>query len=167
MRRINFIVALFVLWAVPMTVFAGSASPADNAAAPAKWILVRPSQEKWQKGPTSLWPGAQMAILEGDPNQLGFFTMRLKMPDGYKVYPHWHPMTERLTVISGTVNLGVGDKFDPKATTPLTAGTYSSMAPKMAHYAWIKGESILQLSSIGPWKVVYVNPGDDPRNHTK
>jgi hypothetical protein len=108
-------------------------------------------------------PGAKMAILEGDPSKEGLFTMRLKLPDGYRVFPHWHPKTERLTIISGTVNLGAGDRFDPKATQALAAGTYSSMPPKMTHFAWMKGETILQLSSIGPWEIIYVNPSDDPR----
>ena len=88
----------------------------------------------------------------------------LKLPDGYRVFPHWHPKTERLTIIQGVVNLGTGDRFDAEGTRALSAGTYSSMPPRMAHFAWMKGETILQLSSIGPWEVVYVNPGDDPRN---
>ena len=69
--------------------------------------------------------------------------------------------------IQGIVNLGTGDRFDADATEALSAGTYSSMPPKMTHFAWMKGETILQLSSIGPWKVVYVNPTDDPRNHAR
>jgi len=108
-----------------------------------------------------------MAILEGDPAKEGFFTMRLKLPDGYRVLPHWHPRTERLTIIQGIVNLGTGDRFDTAATQTLPAGAYSSMPPKMTHFAWMRGETILQLSSIGPWEVVYVNPTDDPRSHAK
>jgi len=108
-----------------------------------------------------------MAILEGDPAKEGFFTMRLKLPDGYRVLPHWHPRTERLTIIQGIVNLGTGERFDTAATQTLPAGAYSSMPPKMPHFAWMRGETILQLSSIGPWEVVYVNPTDDPRSHAK
>ncbi len=111
--------------------------------------------------------GAKMAILEGDPGKDGFFTMRLKLPDGYRVLPHWHPRTERLTIVQGTVNLGTGERFDAGATQALTAGTYSSMPPRMTHFAWMKGETILQLSSIGPWEVVYVNPADDPRKQAR
>ena len=108
-----------------------------------------------------------MAILEGDPEKEGFFAMRLKLPDGFRVLPHWHPKTERLTVIQGVVNLGTGDRYEAGATQPLSAGTYSSMPPKMTHFAWMKGETILQLSGIGPWEVVYVNPADDPRRGAK
>jgi hypothetical protein len=129
----------------------------------AKWDLFKPEQIEWHDGPPSMLPGAKMAILEGDPAKEGFFTMRLKVPDGYRVLPHWHPKTERLTVIQGIVNLGMGDRYDAAATQPLSAGSYSSMPPRMTHFAWMKGETILQLSSTGPWEVVYVNPADDPR----
>src|SRR5262245_55830724 len=127
------------------------------------WALYVPGGIEWKPGPDSLAPGAKIAVLEGDPSKDGFFTIRILMPDGYRVAPHWHPKTERLTIISGTVNLGTGDRFDATPTKPLPAGTYSSMPPKMTHFAWMTGETVLQLSSIGPWQVVYVDPADDPR----
>jgi len=135
---------------------------ADDPGAP-KWDLFKPEQIEWRDGPPSMLPGAKMAILEGDPTKEGFFTMRLKVPDGYRVLPHWHPRTERLTIIQGVVNLGMGDRFDAGAAQALSAGTYSAMPPRMTHFAWMKGETILQLSSVGPWEVVYVNAADDPR----
>ena len=128
------------------------------------WALYVPSEIPWTAGPESLPPGAKVAILEGDPLKEGFFTMRLLLPDAYRVAPHWHPKVERLTIISGTVNLGTGDRFDATATKALPAGTYSSMPPRMTHFAWTTGETVLQLSSIGPWQVIYVDPADDPRN---
>lgn len=137
---------------------AGSAAPEPG------WRLAKPEQIQWQDAPPTLPPGAKVAILEGDPSKAGFFTMRLKLPDGYRVPPHWHPNTERLTIIQGVVHLGTGNRFDPQGTRPLPAGTYSAMPPKMTHFAWMEGETILQLSSIGPWQVVYVDPSDDPRN---
>ena len=131
------------------------------------WEPLTPATIQWREGPPSMLPGAKMAILEGDPAKEGFFTMRLKVPDGYRVLPHSHPNTERLTIIQGTVHLGTGDRFDAGATRALPAGTYSSMPPRMTHFAWMEGETILQLSSIGPWEVVYVNPADDPRASAK
>jgi Domain of unknown function (DUF4437) len=128
------------------------------------WALYVPSEIAWKAGPESLPPGAKVAVLEGDPAKDGFFTIRLLLPDGYRVAPHWHPNVERLTIISGTVNLGTGDRFDAAATKTLPAGTYSAMPPKMTHFAWMTGETVLQLSSIGPWQVIYVDPADDPRN---
>ena len=70
---------------------------------------------------------------------------------------------ERITVLSGILNLGSGDTFDEKKAKALSPGTYSSMPPKMTHFAWMTGETILQLSSLGPWTITYVNPADDPR----
>jgi quercetin dioxygenase-like cupin family protein len=126
------------------------------------WNLQVPAQLEWRAA-DSLPPGAQVAVLEGDPSKEGFFTMRIKMPDGYRVPAHWHPKQERITVLSGILNLGSGDTFDEKKAKALSPGTYSSMPPKMTHFAWMTGETILQVSSLGPWTITYVNPADDPR----
>lgn len=125
--------------------------------------MYTPDQIKWQPGPPSLLPGAQMAVLEGDPSKPGFFCMRLRLPDGYKVMPHWHPKQERVTVISGTLNLGMAEAFDPAATHPLTAGSYSTMPPGMRHFGFARGATEIQLATNGPWSINYVNPADDPR----
>ena len=160
-------VSLLLLLVSPSGVHSEDARQLAGSGPDLHWDLFKPDQIQWRDGPPSLLPGAKMAILEGDPAKEGFFTMRLKLPDGYRVFPHWHPRTERLTIIQGIVNLGTGDRFDTAATQTLPAGAYSSMPPKMTHFAWMRGETILQLSSIGPWEVVYVNPTDDPRSHAK
>jgi hypothetical protein len=125
--------------------------------------MYTPGEIKWQPGPASLLPGAQMAVLEGDPSKPGFFCMRLRFPDGYKVMPHWHPKQERVTIIAGTLNLGMGDTYDPAATHALTVGSYSTMPAGMRHFAFAKGITELQLATSGPWEINYVNPADDPR----
>jgi hypothetical protein len=84
-----------------------------------------------------------------------------------RIPAHSHSQPERVTVLSGTLYLGIGDGSDAGAAIPLSAGSYSSMPPKMMHFGWMKGETILQLSSIGPWTVTYVNPNDDPRKASK
>lgn len=143
-----------------LAMLGGGASAAD---VPPAWVLREPAAIEWRASET-LPPGALVAVLEGDPNQAGFFTMRIKMPDGYRVPPHWHTQQERVTVLSGTLNLGAGETFDASATKALPAGTYSSMPPGMTHFGWMTGETVLQLSTIGPWTITYVHPGDDPRN---
>ncbi len=120
---------------------------------------------KWQKGPASLPKGAMMAVLEGDPSKEGPFVFRLKIPDGYRVSPHTHPKTERVTVISGTFNIGMGEKFDQNATKPMPAGTYGYWEAGMTHFVWAKGETVLQFHGIGPWSIKYVDPHEDPRNN--
>jgi hypothetical protein len=136
------------------------AARADDA--PVGWILREPAAIEWRPA-DSLPPGATIAVLEGDPAAEGFFTMRIRMPDGYRVPPHWHGKPERVTVLSGTLNLGAGEIFDPGATKPLPAGTYSAMPARMTHFGWMTGETVLQLSTMGPWTITYVNPADDPR----
>lgn len=119
---------------------------------------------KWVDGPASLPAGAKVAMLEGNPAQDGPFTMRLQLPDGFQIQPHWHPAVEHVTVISGTLNLGMGEKFDKAAGRALAAGSFAFMPPGMRHFAWATGETVLQVHGTGPWKINYVNPADDPRN---
>ena len=154
MRRI--IVLIVSILAVLTVSSARAKAPATG------WTLFEPSDIEWRPS-DSLPAGAMVAVLDGDPSQEGVFTMRLKMPDGYKVPPHFHEQQERVTVLSGTLNLGHGDVFKESDAKPLPPGTYSSMQPKMTHFAWMKGETVLQLSSTGPWTITYVNPADDPR----
>jgi hypothetical protein len=118
----------------------------------------------WKPGPPSLPKGASIVVLEGDPGKEGPFVFRLKLPDGYQVAPHTHPKTERVTVISGQFNIGMGDKFDREATQSMPAGTYGYWGAGMTHFVWTKGETILQFHGMGPWSIKYLNPEDDPRN---
>jgi len=122
-----------------------------------------PANIKWQDGPASLPPGARIAVLEGDPAKEGFFTMRLRLPDEYKIPPHTHPKVEHVTVISGTFNLGMGDKFEQSASQEMPAGTFGFWPAGMKHFAWAKGETVVQLHGVGPWSIEYLDPADDPR----
>ena len=121
----------------------------------------------WRDGPPSLPKGAQIAVLEGDPSKEGPFVFRVKVPDGYRIPPHTHPKTERVTIISGTFNIGMGEKFDEKATKALPAGTYGFWEAGMKHFVSIKGETVVQFHGMGPWSIQYVDPKDDPRNQKK
>ena len=144
---------------VASTRWQGHASAAPQMAE----TLYAPDQIEWTAGPASLPRGAQAAVLEGDPTKEGPFTMRLKLPDGWKVPPHTHPKVEHVTVISGTFNFGMGEKFDQAATRPMPAGTFGFWPAGMKHFAWARGETVVQLHGIGPWSIEYVDPNDDPR----
>ena len=105
-----------------------------------------------------------MAVIEGDPTTPNaLFTIRIEVPDGFTIAPHSHPADEHITVISGTFNMGMGDAFDKKASTALLAGSFAVMPKGHHHFAWAKGETVVQVHGIGPWGIVYVNPADDPR----
>jgi anti-sigma factor ChrR (cupin superfamily) len=133
------------------------------AAGAAHHVVALPDQVEWKDGPPSLPPGCKFAVLEGDPAKPGFFCMRARMSDGYRIPPHFHPGIERITVISGTFDLGSGDKFDKSVARALPAGSYSSMQPGMKHFGWADGETVIQVTTEGPWGITYVNPSDDPR----
>ena len=124
--------------------------------------MMAPTDVKWGPPPPTLPPGAQLAVLDGDPSKPGLFTLRLKLPDGYRIAPHWHPTDEHLTVIQGTFGLGMGNTLDTKALKMLPAGSYAKMPSETRHYAVSKGETIVQVSGPGPFVVNYVNPKDDP-----
>jgi hypothetical protein len=126
-------------------------------------VVYRPDQVKWKDGPPSLPPGAKFAVLEGDPAKEGYFAMRAMLPAGYSIPPHWHPTIERVTILSGTLHLGVGEKFDKAAAQAMPAGTYATMPTGMRHFAYTDEPTVLQITTLGPWGVNYVNPSDDPR----
>ena len=88
---------------------------------------------------------------------------RIKAPDNYRIPPHTHPKMERVTVISGTFNMGVGDKLDRSLTKALSAGSVAIMQPRTNHFAWTDQETVVQVHGVGPWAINYVNPEDDPR----
>lgn len=119
---------------------------------------------KWVDGPASLPKGAKMAVLEGDPTDEGIFTLRLKLPAGYRIPPHWHPAYEHVTVIEGSFWMGRGEKVDDSALHEVPAGGFAVMAPGTRHFVMTKDGTTVQLHGMGPWQVIYVNPNDDPRN---
>lgn len=139
-----------------------AAQPPSVAEAPHHGIH-RSADVEWKAGPPSLPPGAQFAVLEGDPSAEGYFALRLKLPDGYVIPPHWHPVQERVTVLSGAFHLGHGETVNREQAQRLPPGTYFSLPPRMTHYAIAEGETVVQLASMGPWQINYVNPADDPR----
>ena len=112
--------------------------------------------------PPFLPKGAKLAVLVGDPSQPAPFTIRLQMPDGYKIAPHTHPTDEHVTVMSGTFRAAMGSKWDDKALGDFAPGSYANMAATMPHYAMAKGMTVVQVHGVGPFVVNYVNPADDP-----
>jgi mannose-6-phosphate isomerase-like protein (cupin superfamily) len=168
MRRMLISTLLLVLVATLVDASAGnaaSAAKAKSAAASsqAKHEFYAPADIVWSDAPPSLPAGAKLAVLEGDASKAGLFTMRLRMPDGYKIPAHWHPATEHVTIISGTLHLGMGSEWDETKATALTAGSFGYMPKGMRHFAWSEGETEVQVHGMGPWGITYVNPADDPR----
>lgn len=127
-------------------------------------IMVMPDQIKWGGAPSGLPPGAQAAVIEGDPSVAGLFTLRAKIPANYMIMPHWHPAAEHITVLEGTCYMGMGDKYDENAAMKMVTGGFAVMKTGSRHYFFTKEECIIQLHGMGPWGITYVDPADDPRN---
>lgn len=125
-------------------------------------VMLGPDEVKWGAAPPSLPRGAMLAVIEGKPSEPGPFTMRLKFPAGFKVAPHSHPAIEHLTVLSGTINFGMGDTFDEGKVTPMRAGSFIVMPVGTTHFVETREETVIQVHGVGPWGVKYVNPEDDP-----
>jgi hypothetical protein len=137
-----------------------AAKPAAKAAAKNAFT---PDQIQFGPAPPFLQPGAMLAVLEGNPmGTTGDYTVRLKMPDGYKVAPHWHPKRENVTVISGTLKFGMGDKFDESKMMSFPATSFAYLDPSMHHYAMSSGETVVQIHGVAPLKFNYIDPNDDP-----
>jgi quercetin dioxygenase-like cupin family protein len=98
-------------------------------------------------------PGLKRAVLHGDPSQSGPYTLRLQFPDGYVYPPHWHPMDEHVTVVSGTFYLGMGEKANPDAAQAYQSGDYLVAPARMVHFGRVKGETIVQLHGMGPFVI--------------
>ena len=120
----------------------------------------------WGPAPPVFPTGAKMAVLAGDPSQAGLFTVRLELPDGYRVAPHFHPTDEYLTVISGTFLLGMGDELSAAKATAMQPGGFGTVGANMHHYAIARGKTVVQVHSMGPFVLTYVNAKDDPTKTT-
>ena len=150
-----------VYWIAATAVLASVSPP---LAQDHKHVLVpSPSEINWSAAPPVLPKGVQAALLWGDPSKEGPFVLRLKFPPNVRVLPHSHPGDEIVTVISGEFNLGKGREFDESKVTPIRAGGFSAMSKGTEHFAIFREETVIQISTVGPWTLNYINPEDDPR----
>ncbi len=117
---------------------------------------------KWGPAPAVFPAGAKMAVLAGDPGKAEEFTVRLDMPAGYTIKPHWHPTDEHITVIKGTFLVGMSDTVNAKQTLALNVGDFATAMANQHHYGIARGRTIVQVHAIGPFALTYVNPKDDP-----
>ena len=127
----------------------------------------KPPDIKWGDPPPALPKGAKFAVLYGDPGKAGPYVIRLMLPVGYKVAPHWHTLPENLTVISGTFYLATGDMMDKAHAHPLKEGGFHYLPAQAHHSAYAGSKTILQVHGEGPFDITYINPADDPSKAKK
>ena len=137
--------------------------PGHAHAAEGHHLVFSPDKIQWGPAPDVLPKGAEAAVLYGDPTKEGQFALRLRLPSGYHVPPHHHPVDENVTVISGTFKVGMGETADQSKVVALPAGSFFSLPPGMNHFVYADGETVIQINTVGPWGLEYVNPKDDPR----
>jgi uncharacterized RmlC-like cupin family protein len=145
------------LMAAPLAFAEEAAAPAEHA-----HTMIAAADLKWMDGPPVLPPGQKAAVLFGDPGKPGLFVLRVKVPANYKIPPHWHSTDETVTVLSGAVMMGMGDKMDAKTATTLAVGAFAAMPAKTHHFFFTKAAAVIQVSGVGPFDINYINPDDNP-----
>jgi len=127
-------------------------------------VMMRAANLKWMNAPPGLPPGAKVAVLSGDPSKEGTFTIRLMLPANYTVKPHWHPTDENITVVKGTLYMGMQETFNKEKATRLNEGDFARMPARSVHYAFSKTPVTVQIHGMGPFAITYIKASDDPRN---
>lgn len=149
------------------TVVAAFAILATLAASPATFAqdahtMIPGDAVQWGAGPPILPKGSQIAVLHGDPGKEGPFVIRLRFPSGAVAAPHWHPTAELVTILQGTLFIGMGETIDRAKAQRLDAGGFAALPAKLPHYAWADGETVIEVHGVGPFTLNFVNPKDDP-----
>ncbi len=147
-------------WKVAEDIFNADATPKPP---PGAHTMLAPGELKWGDPPPGLPPGARVAVVSGDPSQAQPYVLRAQLPANYRIAPHWHPVMENITVLSGTVALGMGDTFDEKAMKDVPVGGFASLPAEMRHSFMAKSAATIQVHGTGPFAITYLNPADDPR----
>ncbi len=125
-------------------------------------VVDGPGSVKWGPAPPVLPKGAEIAVLTGDPSKDGFYVLRLRMPENYRIPAHHHPTAENVTILSGDFHAGMGDTLDQQKGKSFAPGGFISVPPGMNHFAWTSEPTVIQVDGTGPFVIVYVNPEDDP-----
>jgi hypothetical protein len=148
---------VFTLLSAPFfTVLATADQVSDHS-------VVHAQDLNWMKGPEGLAPGSEFAVLEGNPEKAELFTIRLKWPAGYMIAPHFHSQMEQLTVLQGTFYIKMGAVAQNATEMALGTHDFIRLNPSAPHSAYVKEETILQITGMGPFDITYVNADDDPR----
>ena len=164
MKTSRFVTSLFasLTTALLFVPFLATAARGQSAA----HVMENAASAKWGPAPPMLPPGAQIAVLAGDPTKAVRYTVRLRFPANYSIPAHSHPEDENVAVVSGELFMQMGTKLDRTSGMGLAAGGFALMPARAAHAAYTKAETTILLYGQGPVEFNYVNPSDDPRTKT-
>jgi quercetin dioxygenase-like cupin family protein len=148
---------LAVLWAVPATA-QGQAAQDDSA-----FVTTRSGALEWNAvTPEGFDKGMEMAVVRGDPSVAEQpYVLRLRLPDGYRFPPHWHPVPENVTVLEGTFHLGMGERRDASRIERYRPGDHLFIEAQHPHFGGASGRTVLQLHGPGPFEIVTVGTPED------
>src|SRR5438105_4636547 len=108
--------------------------------------------------------GIQTAVLKGNPDQAGVYTIMLRVPAHTRIAAHSHRDDRVATVVSGTWHIGYGDKFDEAKLKALPPGSFYTEPPSRNHFAETGDEPVVvQITGFGPSSTEYVDATQDPR----
>jgi quercetin dioxygenase-like cupin family protein len=139
--------------AIFIALFATSVLNAQVPPKPDPPVALTPEAMVWTEGPSTLPPGSTMAVLEGSPKLDGMFTMRVRIPAGSAIPPHWHPRQERVTILSGAVDLGFGSVANAGNMKRYRAGSFYVNPPRVMHFLFFPEATEMQMTGIGPWEL--------------
>jgi quercetin dioxygenase-like cupin family protein len=151
MRQLPKKIAFFILL-VSALVLVAQVQATDSAT-----LLMKPEDIKFHPAP-GFPKAAQIVLIRGDLSKAEPYTIRFKLPDNFLIPSHWHSTDEEVTVLSGTLNVGAGDKADKTSSIALSAGGYELVPANAHHYVWSTGETVIQLDGMGPRTTTFVNP---------
>ncbi len=148
-----------------------AASPAKpaakkSAAKAAKVQMWNAKTVKWQAAPAPM-TNARMAVLEGNPEARGPYTIMLETQGDFRLEPHTHPTAERGVILSGALHMGTGDTFDKKATTKYGAGSYFMVPARAPHFSWSRGKTVALIMGNGPRKTNLLQTASAPATKAK
>lgn len=126
-------------------------------------IQLLPQDVAWKPASPGMPAGTQIAVLEGDPKAAQWFTIRLKVPAGAVIRPHWHPRDERVTILSGAVAVGFGETVDAAAVKRFGPGGFYVNPAHSRHYVLFPEASVVQVTGVGPWEVHFLDAAPGAR----
>ena len=104
-------------------------------------------------------PGQWVERVRGDPDIPDApFVIRIHADAGYIILPHTHEVDENIVVVQGVWALGMGSRFDRSALEQLDVGAFGFAPKNMAHFAWSKTETTIQVHGTGPFASKLVDP---------
>lgn len=108
-----------------------------------------PDTFEWTGPPNN--PALKAAWMLGAEKTDSPYLLRVRIAAGGRIPPHTHPDTRNSTVLSGTLYVGFGEKFDENRLVAVpTGGVYVAPAG-VPHYLYAKdGPVEYQESGTGP-----------------